>query len=157
MKAFKYANISIPNRAGHRVRLVHFLERFYKVFGCCAVFSSLYGCILKPSYQVIHSTKHCQLCKCLVCVDVETEYGWVYKSIITNWGDWGYSSTCLFLINLFFIVQWVNHGILVPTPGVELRLSSSDSEGSWWLYLHRISGIILFKMPEDFSDQTYWF
>ena len=78
MKAFKYANISIPNRAGHKVSLVHFLERgftrFYKGFGCCVVFSSLYGCILKPSYQVIHSTKHRQLCKCLVCVDVETEY-----------------------------------------------------------------------------------
>lgn len=37
MDAFKYANILIPNRAGHKVSLVHFLDRgftrFYKGSG----------------------------------------------------------------------------------------------------------------------------
>lgn len=27
MKAFKYANILIPNRAGHKMSLMHFLDR----------------------------------------------------------------------------------------------------------------------------------
>lgn len=46
MKAFKYANILIPNRAGHKVSLVLFLNRgftrFYKGLGFCAVFNILF-------------------------------------------------------------------------------------------------------------------
>ena len=61
-KAFKFANILIPNRADHKVSLVHFLDkgftRFYKGFGCCTVFNILFHCILKPAYWVIPTTWH---------------------------------------------------------------------------------------------------
>lgn len=54
MKAFIYANILVPNRAGREASLVHFLDRgftrFYKGFGWCVVFTILFCCILKPAY-----------------------------------------------------------------------------------------------------------
>ena len=62
MKTFKYANISIPDRAGHKVSLVRFLDRgftrFYKGFGCSTVFSTLYDCILEPGYWATHTARH---------------------------------------------------------------------------------------------------
>lgn len=62
MKAFKYANILMPNRAGRKESLVHFLDRgfirFYKGFGWCAVFNISFYCILKPVYWAIHTPQH---------------------------------------------------------------------------------------------------